>query len=303
MTIKKPVKVITPTVEQRCTMCGDTKTLSTNFYKSYSILFKNNLENRMCCCKDCLIKHAEGLNKTYGNEQKALYETCKLIDSYYAIELYNKLRSQSNGDVAVFNIYFQKINSLPQYRDKTYTDSDSNKNIMEAINNMNDIDEELTSRWGRSFSREEVQFLEKIYHQWLTHHDCDKLSIQKLVQMICIKELEIRVARESNKATDKLEKSLMELMNSSNLTPRTMSAVNETDSSKIYGVWLRDIEQSRPAEYFKDKKIYADKDGIMDYFNRFVLRPMKNLLTNTREFDKEFMIEDEDEEEDKGDDE
>ena len=115
--------------------------------------------------------------------------------------------------------------------------------------------------------------------------------------MICIKELEIRNARQSGKPTDKLEKSLMELMNSSNLTPRTMSAVNETDSSKVFGVWIKDIEQNRPAEYFQDKSLYEDFDGIKDYFERFVLRPMKNLLTGSRDFDKEFMIEHEDGEE------
>ena len=70
-----------------------------------------------------------------------------------------------------------------------------------------------------------------------------------------------------------------------------MSAVNETDSSKIFGVWLKDIEQYRPAEYFEDKKLYEDYDGIMEYFNKFVLRPMRNLLTGSRDFDKEFSLE------------
>ena len=40
--------------------------------------------------------------------------------------------------------------------------------------------------------------------------------------MICIKELEIRNARQSGKPTDKLEKSLMEIMNNSNLTAYTI---------------------------------------------------------------------------------
>ena len=44
------------------------------------------------------------------------------------------------------------------------------------------------------------------------------------------------------------------------------------------------------AEYFKDKSIYEDYDGILDYIKRFVFRPLKNLLTGTREFDKEFNI-------------
>lgn len=153
------------------------------------------------------------------------------------------------------------------------------------------IDTDLIDRWGFGFSNTELSWLEKNYHEWCTHHEVEKLSVKRLVQMICIKELEIRKARENAQPTDKLEKSLRELMSDSNLTPKTMSAMNESDSSRIYGVWVKDIEQYRPAEYFKDKKLYEDFDGIKDYFERFILRPMRNLLANTRDFDKEFTIE------------
>jgi hypothetical protein len=59
----------------------------------------------------------------------------------------------------------------------------------------------------------------------------------------------------------------------------------------VYGAWVRDIEKYRPAEYFEDKKIYFDFDKIGEYFQRFTLRPLKNLLTGSRDFDKEFSIE------------
>ncbi len=293
MTTKKANSPVVP--KQVCTMCGELKPVNmSNFYKSYSVLFKGNYENRMCCCKECLMKYAEQMTEIYGNEQKGLYEVCRLVDSYYDIELYNKLKEQTNNESPVFALFFQKINSLQQYKNKTFRDSDKNENIMNAINDLYENEKELVARWGKGFSREDLQYLEENYHEWVTHHDCEKLSIQKLVQMICIKELEIRKTREENKPTDKLEKSLIELMSSSNLTPKTMSAVNETDSSKIYGNWLKDIEQYKPAEYFQDKKLYFDYDRILEYFNRFILRPMKNLLSGSRDFDREFMIEYED---------
>ena len=79
-------------------------------------------------------------------------------------------------------------------------------------------------------------------------------------------------------------------MDSAKLTPKSMSEVNETESQRVYGLWIADIEKYKPAEYFKDKSIYEDYDGILDYIKRFVFRPLKNLLTGTREFDKEFNI-------------
>ena len=87
-------------------------------------------------------------------------------------------------------------------------------------------------------------------------------------------------------------------MNSGNFTPRTMQLTNQDESQQAFGVWLRDIEKNRPAEYFEDKKLYHDYDGIMDYIERFIFRPMKNLITGSRDFDKEFQeLEFEDQEE------
>lgn len=288
---------------QRCTMCGEVKPVTVaNFYKSYSILFKNNYDNRMCWCKDCVLGYVSELNNNiYHNEYKSLQEVCNLMDIYYNADLYSSLRDsakEKGDDTPQYNIYIQKVNSLPQYRGKVFSDSEElSENIKVELEEIEINDKELSKRWGKSWSREDLQWLEENYTEWLTHNDCEKLSVQRLVQMICIKELEIRQTREMGKPTDKLEKSLMELMNSSNLTPRTMSAMNETDSTKVFGMWLKDIEQYKPAEYFEDKKLYFDFDGILEYFNKFILRPMKNLLVGTRDFDKEFALEEDIEEE------
>ena len=135
---------------------------------------------------------------------------------------------------------------------------------------------------------EDLIWLESDYSEWITNHDCDKLSVRRLVQRICIKELELRKAQEKGLPTDKLEKAYLDLLNSGNLTPRTMNATNETESTKTFGVWLRDIEKTRPCEYFEDKKIYEDYDHIKEYIDRFLFRPLKNLITGSRDFDKEF---------------
>ena len=100
-----------------------------------------------------------------------------------------------------------------------------------------------------------------------------------------------------------MEKALLDLLNSGNLTPRTMNYTNESESTKVFGAWLRDIEKTRPAEYFEDKSLYDDFDGIKSYIERFLFRPMKNLISGSREFDKEFQpLEFENAQDDEGDD-
>lgn len=256
-----------------------------DFYTANNTTYYSN--GRFNICKYCLKDHV------YINGEFNI-ENFKNILRVYDIPYYSKaLESAIKDDKETIGVYMKNL--YLNYKGLTWLDGEGDS--IEGSEGLDayTTDKDLIKRWGYGFSQKELYWLEENYHEWTTHHDCQKLSIQRLVQMICIKELEIRNARQSGKPTDKLEKSLRELMNDTNLTPKTMSAVNETDSSKIYGVWVMDIEREEPAEYFADKTIYHDYDGIKDYFNRFILRPMKNLLTGSREFDKEFMIEDEEE--------
>lgn len=252
------------------------------FYTANNNPFYKN--GKFNICKNCLKEFV------YVNGEFSVKNFKTILRIYDIPFLEKDLESAISDKKETIGVYMKNI--YLNHKGKTWLDGDmddiTNKNAL----NSEDCDVELINRWGLGFTSNELQWLEQDYHEWTTHHDCEKLSIQRLVQMICIKELEIRNARQSGSPTDKLEKSLRELMNDTNLTPKTMSAVNETDSSKIYGMWIKDIETEKPAEYFKNKKIYSDYDGIMEYFNRFILRPMKNLLTGSREFDKEFMIED-----------
>ena len=251
------------------------------FYTATSPFYINGRYN---ICKNCLKEYV------YESNGDINVNKLKNIFRIYDIPFFEKeWESAINDKNETIGVYFKNL--YLNHKNQSWIDGDIQENDHVKTNELGVMDEELIARWGEGWSISELQWLERDYTEWLTHHDCDKLSIQKLVQMICIKELEIRNARQSGKPTDKLEKSLMEIMNNSNLTPRNMSAVNETDSSKIFGVWIKDIEQTRPAEYFEDKSIYDDYDGIKDYFDRFILRPMKNLLTGSRDFDKEFMIE------------
>jgi hypothetical protein len=241
---------------------------------------------RLSICKHCL-------KKFVYEDKKINLDKFKNILQIYDIPFYEKEWNASlNGSKEVLGSYMRIV--YLNYKDKHWKDGDiTDKKLIYDESDIGKLSErELLNKWGSGFSLDELQWLENNYYNWTTNTDCKKFNIQKLVKLICIKELDIRIARQNGKPTDKLEKSLLELMNNSNLTPKTMSAMNETDSAKRYGKWLEDIEQNEPAEYFKDKSIYEDFDGIKGYFDRFILRPLKNLLTNTREFDHEFNVED-----------
>jgi hypothetical protein len=68
----------------------------------------------------------------------ALYFLCRLLDVYFESTLYYTAEQQANNSgSSIFAIYLQKCNSLPQYSQKTFSESapldyEANKNIFET---------------------------------------------------------------------------------------------------------------------------------------------------------------------------
>lgn len=283
----------------KCSCCGKEKK-NTEFYLSKSIL--NNATGRLSICKLCMGKIYTRYLEKFKDTREAIYYLCRKLDICYSEMIFKTAMSEvENGKkTPMFQLYMTKLNSI-EPNNGAGSDFDESDTLVddeineEEIKNMEEVltEKDLVKTWGYGWTLEELQWLENNYSEWCTRHECNSLSLERLFQMISIKELEIRKARECNKPTDKLEKSLRELLNDSNLTPKNMTALNETESTKTFGLWLKDIEQRRPAEVFDNKTLYEDHDGINEYFERFVLRPMKNLLCGTREFDSEFNVEDE----------
>lgn len=73
-----------------------------------------------------------------------------------------------------------------------------------------------------------------------------------------------------------------------------LKTVQEIDNSaeETLGVTLATISQYTPEEYYRDKELYKDFDGLGDYIKRFILRPIKNLVLGTNERDKTYCVKD-----------
>jgi hypothetical protein len=117
--------------KQRCTCCGQEKDL-TEYYMSTNILYQNL--KKLPVCKECLIDTVYNfLFDESKNEVEALYDLCRLTNSYFEEFLYNSAKAESenkNGKQSnPIRIYFTKINSLPQYRMKTFKHSASYGNV------------------------------------------------------------------------------------------------------------------------------------------------------------------------------
>lgn len=291
MTVVKTTKQET----QICTCCGKVKAES-NFYISKSFIYKAT--SHLPVCKMCLGKIYDGYYEKYQDYKLALYYMCRKAGICFNLGSYNGvLQEVKNGKTTnVWQIYMTKLNSLGS-KNGAGDDFDSSDelDVELAISEANierGLDKETIIKWGNGYNDEDYEWLENTYNEWINKYKSDTLSEQKTFKLLAIKEFQIMKAVEKNGNTDKLEETYLKLMSAGNVTPRDANASMDDENTKGLGVWIKDIEKHRPAEYFEDKNLYKDSDSLVDYLNRFVFRPMKNFLMKTKEYDNEFTIED-----------
>ena len=289
-------KSTTEKVKLTCNCCGKEK-INTDFYMGKSIICKAT--NRLSVCKDCVGNVYDKYYSKYNDDKLSLYYMCRALGICFSLSIYNgAIQDLSNGkNTPTWKMYMQKLNSLGT-KNGVGDDFDSSDEIniskeLEIISEKTGVNKELINKWGKSYTDDEILWLEKTYNEWINKYKSDTMSEQKTFKLLTIKELQIMKAIESGSNTDKLEETYLKLMSAGNVTPRDANTSMEDENTKGLGVWVKDIERYRPAEYFEDKKLYKDYDSLVEYLNRFVFRPLKNFLLKTKEYDKEFTIEDE----------
>lgn len=112
-------------MKKKCTMCGKEKDEKKDYYLSNSLLYKEN-DKRLPICKDCVAELYENLLKEYDSEVIALNKICNMLDTYYSERACNIARQHlKKSGSSLVKIYFQKINSLAQFKGYTSKDSET----------------------------------------------------------------------------------------------------------------------------------------------------------------------------------
>lgn len=284
-----------------CRMCMKNKSES-NFYEAtYPLIDKNGL---LSVCKDCCADLYKHYYSIHGNVEDALRLTCRDLDVCFNLEALKqtkshveKLKSQGKPASAIFGYYKSKLSSTNKNNTKMesfrYKDSDFFKDDYERENYQNvvskpnefEVTSEMVEFWGRGYSQSDYEFLEKEKPHWFDRYKCDNRGEEILYKQICYQLLDINKAREEGREVAKMLDTLQKLMESANVKPKDANALSDADNIDSFGIRIRDIELYEPAEYFEDKDLYRDFSGIENYFNKWVVRPMKNLLRGSRDFE------------------
>lgn len=283
-----------------CCRCGGQYKTPTQFFKSHSNLFADN--GIMPVCKKCLTELFNDYIKKYNDVEKALQRICMAFDLYYSKSLFD---SCNNGGNSLLGVYIKNLNMI-QYKDKTFDTSikegfvfDPNNTGEDDVVETNKEPEEFNvskkdlKKWGDGFEDVDYQVLNAHYEQLkAANPNCDnnqELFINDLcyIHMQKMKSLRGGDIDSYNKLTESYRKSFKQAG-----LKTEEEALNNADA--CWGVMLKEISQYTVEEYYKDKTLYKDMDGLDEYYQRNCARPLFNTKFGTQERDTEYFVHEED---------
>lgn len=263
-----------------CPCCGEFRSHKA-FYESKKT--KSGLEH--FACKICILDLATDYDKKTGvrsdNREKTIEVFRKLdlpfIESAYnsALDSVAEAVNEKNRSTA-FQQLLVMVKSLPNWKGKTFKDSEfaEDGEVIEFTSNRKPR-KEIMKIFGSGFTSDDYLYLQDQYDDWKSRTQIDSKSQETYIVQICFKQLEIWKAQKLGKDTDKMIKSLNELMNAANLQPKQNVGNAATDSltfGQLIEKWELEEPIPEPQNEFKD----PDKIGkfIRVWFKGALMRAL-----------------------------
>lgn len=236
---------------------------------------KNYASGYFPICKKCLLamveqrtKKSDEPNETKESVMNVLMKMdLPYIDSFYE----NCVKGAEDGmkeknRKSPFSTYITALKSLPNWRGLVWKDSELPTDSSEVINTNKKPRREIVKLFGAGFSNEDYLFLQDQLDEWKSRSQVDSKSQETYVVRICFKLLDIWKAQRQGKDTDKLDRSLNELMAAANLQPR-QNVGNASTDNLTWGQLIEKWEQEEPITEPIDE--FKDCDNIIRYIDVF----------------------------------
>lgn len=276
--------------EKYCSKCNKKKKIKDDFYLAANDTI--NVDGRLPICKKCLIGLVD------MNDVETLINAMRMVDRPFLNSTYEDSFSKKNS----FGEYMRMLGTL-QNRERTYLDSVFNKNLekFSSKKEMATFHEEIESdkdgytkdslktlkkKWG-DFENEDYEFLEDYYGEYAITYDTNTPVQIMLYKNIA--KVHLQAGKELSQGNSKQYKELMELSsklhNDGNIKPIQNTGANEDRGLSTYGLWIKEIEKEEPCEFFEEKSQYEDYDSFNKYWEKWFIRPFKNIFNISNDFD------------------
>lgn len=288
-----------------CCSCGEPKSF-TQFYKTSSGFYSAGI---LPICKKCFSSKFGIYAAEYRSNKKAMQRMCMAFDVYFDEDLFDQCDVK---DDAVIGKYFRQLN-MQQNKGKTFDTSidngafslsgerkgamasDKRVVVVDEYGNEQDNEDEINAKdiekWGLGFQPVDYDVLNTHYKYLKTANpNCDsnqEIFVNDLcyIHMQKMKALRNDDVDNYNKLTESYRKSFKQA------GLKTVEDLKTDDET--WGVWVGNVAQYTPEELYKDKNKYKDYDNLGDYYERFAVRPLKNIVLGTQDRDKEFYVHEE----------
>lgn len=273
---------------------------------------------KLSVCKPCISDLYNQFFEEYGSVEKSLHKLCMSLNIKFSNEAASATQTQITTFIEggktvrnVFGIYKSKLVAVNPSMDKsadmdlTYSDVGTiyvdKENIIEEA----PIPKDVIDFWGRDVPRDDIRYLENEYINFKKTHIAETYAEIVLLKQICYTMLDIKRMRAEGEETGTLVKELQALMKTLAVSPNVAIAANASNkNSESFGVWIKDIEENEPAQWLMSDPrgdIYRDVSDIDQYFQKYIVRPLKNFIQGSKDFnvaeegeDDLFAIDDED---------
>lgn len=266
-------------------------------------------------CKECLSNMYSEYCVIFGDEKKAMQRICMAFDIYYQDSIMESCKGEDKK--VIIGKYVRTCNMSP-HRGKTFDTnllngflfskkkSSASDDKQSAANEARDDtqgEDEIrdfepnpadVAKWGAGFTKEDYEILNNHYKGLMNANPGADSNQLIFIKNLCHTMMfEMRALREGDVDTyQKMSNLYLSIFSKSKL-----QMAQETQSAEEFklGVTIDTIEKFTPAEFYKDKKLYKDFDGLGEYLERHVLRPLRNLQHGTADRDKEYHVKEEEE--------
>jgi len=280
-----------------------------DFYKAVDGLLVDS-NGKISVCKTCAQKIYDKLFLETNSMEKTIHKMCTTLNVKFSNEAMNatKLHCQTllnNGKKvnAIFSIFLMKLVATNPSMDKslaedlTYTDVGTIYTEKQIDTKQIPIPQDVITFWGKDLLREEIEFLEEQYTNFKQTHSADTYAEVVLLKQVCYTMLSIKKLRLSGGDTSKLVTELQNLMKNLAISPNAINAKAGEGETESFGLWIQDIEKEEPAQWLSSDPrgdLYHDVGNTEEYFQKYFVRPLKNFITNSKDFNVEEGEKDED---------
>lgn len=232
-------------------------------------------------CKKCLLKMAEqrendsdNPNMTKESVQKVLQFMNKIYDDEYYDACIKSLLDETSSKKlqSPFTLYMTGIQSLPQFRGKSWKDSKFGDEILgqndEEINENSQLIKRAKKRFGRDYSTSDLYFLETQYEDWISRYECQTKAQEEIFERLAWKKLEIKNATKAGQNTKDLDRTYQDLLGTANITPR-QTGMDAFADAQTLGTLIQKWEEEDPIPEIDPELKDVDKIGLyIDAFYR-----------------------------------